>query len=83
MNLNPIGLIITAVGLAGLAIYTWRDQIFGFLRGAWTALVSGFETGYNAIARIVPRMEEVELSTWKFEPAARRLPWLWNILRSS
>ena len=70
MNLNPIGLIITAVGLAGLAIYTWRDQIFGFLRGAWTALVSGFETGYNAIARIVPRMEEVELSTWKFEPAA-------------
>ena len=70
MKLNPIGLIVTAVTLVGLAIYTWRDQIFGFLRGAWTSFVSGLEKGYNFIARIVPGMEEVSFATkMQFEPA--------------
>ena len=70
MNLNPIGLIITAIGLAGLAIYTWRDQIWGFLKGAWNGLIAGLETGYNFIARLVPGMKEVSFaSQMSFEPA--------------
>ena len=70
MRLNPIGLIVTAITLVGLAIYTWRDQIFGFLRGAWNSLISGLETGYNFIARLVPGMEEVSFAAkMSFEPA--------------
>ena len=70
MRLNPIGLIITAITLVGLAIYKWRDQIFGFLKGAWNTLISGLETGYNFIARLVPGMEEVSFaSKMSFEPA--------------
>ena len=62
MKLNPIGLIVTAITLVGLAIYKWRDQIFGFLKGAWNMLISGLETGYNFIARLVPGMEEVSFA---------------------
>ena len=70
MRLNPIGLIVTAITLVGLAIYKWRDQIFGFLKGAWNTLISGLETGYNFIARLVPGMEEVSFaSKMSFEPA--------------
>ena len=70
MRLNPIGLIVTAIGLVGLAIYKWRDKIWGFLKGAWDGLVSGLLKGYNAIAKIVPGMKEVEVaSRTSFEPA--------------
>ena len=39
MNLNPIALAVTAIALAGVAIYTWRDQIWEFLNGAWNGLI--------------------------------------------
>ena len=70
MKLNPIGLIVTAIALVGLAIYKWRDQIWGFLKGAWNGLIKGLESGYNFIARLVPGMEEVSFaSKMSFEPA--------------
>ena len=70
MRLNPIGLIVTAIALVGLAIYKWRDQIWGFLKGAWNGLISGLEKGYNFIARLVPGMDEVSFaSKMSFEPA--------------
>ena len=70
MNLNPIALAVTAIALAGIAIYKFRDKIFGFLKGAWNALISGLETGYNWIARLVPGMDEVSFAAkMSFEPA--------------
>ena len=70
MRLNPIGLIITAIGLAGLAIYKWRDQIGAFMRGAWNKMIAGLEKGYNFIARLVPGMKEVSYAAkFSFEPA--------------
>ena len=70
MRLNPIGLIVTAIGLVGLAIYKWRDQIWGFLSGAWNGFISGLESGYNRLARFVPGLKEVSFaSKMSFEPA--------------
>ena len=70
MRLNPIGLIVTAITLVGLALYTWRDQIWSFLKGAWNGLVKGLEHGYNFIARLVPGMEEVSFAAkTQFTPA--------------
>ena len=70
IRLNPIGLIVTAITLVGLAIYKWRDQIWSFLKGAWNALVKGLEEGYNFIARIVPGLDEVSFaSKHSFAPA--------------
>ena len=45
MRLNPIGLIVTAIVAAGAAIWVWRDQIMGFLGGAWNAFVGAIEAG--------------------------------------
>ena len=59
MSLNPIGLIIAALALVGLAIYTWRDQIGEFLSGAWDAFTSGLTDGYNMIADLIPGMERI------------------------
>ena len=38
MNLNPFVAIGTAIVITGLAIWKFRDQILGFLSGAWAAL---------------------------------------------
>ena len=38
MKLNPIGLVVTVLGTAALAIYKWRKEIMGFLSGAWDKL---------------------------------------------
>ena len=38
MKLNPIGLVVTVLGAAALAIYKWRKEILGFLGGAWDKL---------------------------------------------
>ena len=70
MRLNPIGLIVTAIGIVGLAIYKWRDQIWGFLKGAWNGFITGLESGYNRLARFVPGLKEVSFATkMSFEPA--------------
>ena len=69
MRLNPIGLIVTAITLVGLAIYKWRDQIFGFLKGAWNSYLTGLEKGYNFMARLVPGMDEVSFAALQLEPA--------------
>ena len=63
MRLNPIGLIITAIGLVGLAVYKWRDQIVGFIKGAWNVFVKGLKIGYNSLARFVPGLKEVSIAT--------------------
>ena len=59
MKLNPIGLVVTALVIVGAAIYTWRDQIWDFLNGAWGGFISGLVTGYNKIADIIPGMERI------------------------
>ena len=70
MRLNPIGLIVTAIGLVGLAIYNWRDKIFAFIRSAWEPFVAGLRNGYNSIARWVPGLKEVAVTaTTDFTPA--------------
>ena len=43
MRLNPIGLVITALVLAGVTIWKFRDQIMGFLSGAWNKLKGAME----------------------------------------
>ena len=60
MRLNPIGLIITAIALAGAAIWKWRDQIWNFITGAWQGLMDGLRAGYNWIAKWIPGMEQLE-----------------------
>ena len=69
MKLNPIGLIVTAITLVGLAIYKWRDQIFGFLKGAWNSYLTGLEKGWNFMARLVPGMDKVSFAALQLEPA--------------
>ena len=44
MRANPIGLVVTAVGLAAVAIYNWREEIMGFLDTAWGALKGAVES---------------------------------------
>ena len=44
MRLNPIGLIVTALVLAGVTIWKFRDQILGFLSGAWDKLKGAVES---------------------------------------
>ena len=68
MNLNPIMLIVTAVALAGAAIWTWRDQIMGFLGGAWNAFVGALEAGINFLrpmAEFVGVEMPASLGSWK------------------
>ena len=68
MNLNPIMLIVTAIVLAGAAIWTWRDQIMGFLSGAWNAFVGAIEAGINILrplAKFVGVDLPEDLGSWK------------------
>ena len=49
MSLNPIGLVIAAVG-ALVAVYViWQDQINAFLKGAWNAFLGAVEGGINLL----------------------------------
>ena len=67
-RLSPIGLIVTAIVLAGAAIWTWRDQIMGFLSGAWNAFVGAIEGGINILrplAKFVGVDLPEDLGSWK------------------
>ena len=44
MSLNPIALVVIAIGLAVAAWVKWGDEITAFLGGAWDRLASGFKT---------------------------------------
>ena len=68
MAANPIGLVITAVGLAAAAYITWKDEINAFLVGAWDKMVGAFESGWNWISKFVPFMDELP---GKMEPATK------------
>ena len=68
MNLNPIMLAVTAITLAGLAIWKFRDQIMDFLKGAWNAFVGAIE---GAIDFLRPLADFIgielpdDLGSWK------------------
>ena len=68
MNLNPIMLAVTAITLAGLAIWTFRDQIMGFLKGAWNAFVGAIEGAINflrPLADFIGIELPDDLGSWK------------------
>ena len=49
MKMNPIGLVIAAVG-ALVAVYViWQDEINAFLKGAWNAFLGAVEGGINLL----------------------------------
>lgn len=48
--MNPIGLFITAIALAALAIYKYWEPIKGFFKGLWDGVVSAFNSAWQTIA---------------------------------
>ena len=68
MSLNPIGLVIAAIALAGVAIWTFRDKIMGFLKGAWNAFVGAIEGAINflrPLADFIGIELPDDLGSWK------------------
>ena len=61
-NLNPYVALATAIGLVVASYVYWKDEIIAFLSGAWSKFISGLQTGYNWLARLVPGMEEVSVA---------------------
>ncbi len=49
MLMNPIGLIITGIGLAALVIYKYWEPISGFFSGLWDGVKSIFNAGVSFI----------------------------------
>ena len=68
MSLNPIGLVIAAVGLAVAAYVTWKDEIHAFLRGAWNLFVGAIEGAINflrPLADFIGIELPDDLGSWK------------------
>ena len=53
LNLNPIGLIITAVALAATAYVTWRDEINRFLQRAWNLFITAMQRGLTMVNLLI------------------------------
>ena len=45
MNLNPIGLLVVAIGGAVAAYVFWKDEIDAFLANAWNVFIGAVESG--------------------------------------
>ena len=68
MNLNPIMLIVTALILAGAAVWKFRDQIMDFLKGAWNAFVGAIEGAIDflrPLASFIGIELPDDLGSWK------------------
>ena len=66
---GPVGLAVAAIAAVGGAIWIFRDEIRGFLEGAWNLLITGLEK-LLPIAEPVAALFGVEmpenLAGWKF-----------------
>ena len=53
MRLNPLGLVLTAIGLVVAAWVTWGDEIKGFLRLVWAAMLDKIGVGLQKLSTFV------------------------------
>jgi TP901 family phage tail tape measure protein len=51
--MNPIGLAITAIGLAAYAIYTYWEPIKAFFGGLWADVKAAFTDGIGSVATLL------------------------------
>ena len=60
MSLNPIGLVVAAIG-GLIAIYlTWRDEINAFLGGAWSAFKNALDAILGPLGGITGAVDKVK-----------------------
>lgn len=71
--LNPIGLAITAIGLAALAIYTYWEPIKAFFGNLWTQVRAIFDGGIGAVAAVILNWSPLGLLYQAFAGALRWL----------
>ena len=60
MSLNPIGLVIIAIGAIALAYVKWKDQINAFLAKGWNRFIGAVEAGLDVL-RPVAKLIGIEL----------------------
>ena len=68
MSLNPLGLVLAAIGLLVAAYVTWKDQINAFLVGAWNKFVGAIEGAINflrPLADFIGIELPEDLGSWK------------------
>lgn len=51
--LNPIGLLVTAIGVAAYLIYQYWEPISGFFRGLWGQVKEAFNGGIGGVSALV------------------------------
>lgn len=61
---NPIGLAITAIGLAALGIYTYWTPIKGFFINLWSGISNSFKKGVSFIFSAWTPVKSFFKSTW-------------------
>ncbi|MGH8466087.1 MAG: phage tail tape measure protein, partial [Pseudomonas sp.] len=80
---NPIGLIITAIGLAAFAIYKYWEPISAFFRALW-ARVSGVFTGaVNGISAFLQAWNPMATIRAIFTGTIEFFSGLWNSIRTT
>lgn len=51
--MNPIGLLVTAIGVAAYLIYQYWEPISGFFRGLWGQVKEAFNGGIGGVSALV------------------------------
>ena len=56
MSLNPIGLLVIAIGGAVAAYIYWKDEINAFLKGAWNNFMVGIQKGIDFLRPLASKL---------------------------
>ena len=79
--MNPIGLAITAIGVAAYTIYTYWEPIKGFFAGLWDGIKSVFNSGLTFIKEYLG-WTPVGLILNNWEPISNFFLSLWDGIKS-
>lgn len=81
LMMNPIGLAITAIGVAAYTIYTYWEPIKGFFAGLWDGIKSVFNSGLTFIKEYLG-WTPVGLILNNWEPISNFFLSLWDGIKS-
>ncbi|AZR93242.1 phage tail tape measure protein [Bordetella trematum] len=83
LMVNPIGLAVTAIGLAAFTVYKYWEPISAFFQGLWASVRDAFTGAINGITAFLQAWNPMATIRAIFMGALEFFSGLWNSIRST
>lgn len=83
LMVNPIGLAVTAIGLAAFTVYKYWEPISAFFQGLWASVRDAFTGAINGITAFLQAWNPMATIRAIFTGALEFFSGLWNSIRST